>query len=105
MPVLKVHLQEWLASPDEQFCSRLMLFFQIRFDSQTDRQIHSLETELSKLRLLHNKGKDRMRELEREILHFQKVSISLLFALFSSFGRAPAGLCHGLMSVVRPSVR
>ena len=29
----------------------------------------------------------------------------LLFVIFSSTGRRPASLCHGLLSVVRPCVR
>lgn len=49
------------------------LSYQIRTDSLTDRRIHNLETELSKLRLLHNRGKDRLRELEREITHYQTI--------------------------------
>ncbi|XP_060606742.1 uncharacterized protein LOC132759035 [Ruditapes philippinarum] len=44
---------------------------QIRMDSRTDRRIHNLETELSKLRLIHNSGKERLRSLEREITHYQ----------------------------------
>lgn len=54
--------------------SLLFDILQIYVTSQTDRQIHNLETELSKLRLLHNKGKDRLREMEREITHYQTVS-------------------------------
>jgi len=53
--------------------------------SQTDRQIHNLETELSKLRLLHNRGKDRLREMEREITHYQTVSVWFIHSyLFES---------------------
>ncbi|XP_045195870.2 uncharacterized protein LOC123551196 [Mercenaria mercenaria] len=46
---------------------------QIRTDSRTDRRIHNLETELSKMRILHNSGKERLRELEREITHYQTI--------------------------------
>lgn len=53
------------------------LTFQIRTDSLTDRRIHNLETELSKLRLLHNLGKDKLRELKREITHYQTVSLHI----------------------------
>lgn len=42
-------------------------------DSRIDRRIHNLETELSKLRLLHHRGKDRLRTMENELEHYQSV--------------------------------
>ncbi|XP_052812033.1 uncharacterized protein LOC128239440 isoform X2 [Mya arenaria] len=44
---------------------------QIRTDSQTDRRIHNLEMELSKLRVLHHTGRDKLRDMERELSHYQ----------------------------------
>ena len=48
--------------------------FQIRTDVATDRQIHNLETELAKLRMLHNEEKAKLRLLEREVQNYQAVS-------------------------------
>jgi hypothetical protein len=65
----------------------ILLLFQIRMDSRTDRRIHNLETELSKLRLIHNSGKERLRSLEREITHYQTVRCTFLKLFYHSFAK------------------
>ena len=57
------------------------LYFQIRTDVQTDRQIHNLETELSKLRMLHDEGKAKLRILEREVQQYQTVSMKIIMTV------------------------
>ena len=50
-------------------------YLQIRTDAATDRQIHTLETELARLRMMHDDGKTKLKQLERHLRNYEMVSI------------------------------